>query len=74
MTISPFSLGIAAGLSASAIWGGALAVTRLGVSGEAPLGPTDIAMPGRVHGQQGAGDGFADMRLQQGDAAGNDYW
>lgn len=44
MTISPLSLGIGAGLAASAIWGGALAVTRLGVSGEAPLGPADIAM------------------------------
>lgn len=44
MTLSPFSLGIGAGLAASAIWGGALAVTRLGVSGEAPLAPTDIAM------------------------------
>ena len=44
MTIFPASLGIAAGLSASAIWGGALAVTRLGVSGDAPLGPADIAM------------------------------
>lgn len=44
MTASPFSLGIAAGLSASAIWGGTLAVTRLGVSAGAPFGPTDIAM------------------------------
>lgn len=44
MNISPFPLGIGAGLVASAIWGGALAVTRLGVSGEAPLGPADIAM------------------------------
>lgn len=44
MTLSPFSLGIGAGLVASAIWGGALAVTRLGVSGEAPLGPADSVM------------------------------
>lgn len=44
MTTPPSSLGIAAGLAASAIWGGALAVTRLGVSGEAPLAPADIAM------------------------------
>lgn len=36
--------GVAAGLAAAAIWGGALAVTRFGVSGEAPLSPADIAM------------------------------
>ncbi|MBR0650208.1 DMT family transporter [Roseomonas terrae] len=41
-TLSP--LGIAAGLAASTIWGGAIAVTRLGVSGEASFGPADIAM------------------------------
>ncbi|MBW6399379.1 DMT family transporter [Roseomonas sp. HJA6] len=41
-TFSP--LGIAAGLSAATIWGGAIAVTRLAVSGDASLGPTDIAM------------------------------
>ncbi len=44
MMTAPSSLGILAGFSASAIWGGALAVTRLGVSGDAPLTPTDIAM------------------------------
>jgi drug/metabolite transporter (DMT)-like permease len=44
MITTPSLLGIAAGLAASTIWGGAIAVTRLGVSGEAPLGPTDIAM------------------------------
>ncbi len=44
MTITPSSLGIAAGLAASAIWGGALAVTRLGVTGEAPFAPMDIAL------------------------------
>ncbi|MBR0672926.1 DMT family transporter [Neoroseomonas soli] len=44
MTATPSPLGIAAGLAASAIWGGALAVTRLGVSGDAPLAPDDIAM------------------------------
>lgn len=36
--------GVAAGLTAAAIWGGALAVTRFGVSGETPLSPADIAM------------------------------
>lgn len=36
--------GVAAALAAAAIWGGALAVTRFGVSGEAPLSPADIAM------------------------------
>lgn len=41
-TLSP--IGIAAGFAASTIWGGAIAVTRLGVSGDAGLGPTDIAM------------------------------
>lgn len=44
MLTSPLMPGIAAGLSAAAIWGGALAVTRFGVSGEAPLSPSDIAM------------------------------
>jgi drug/metabolite transporter (DMT)-like permease len=36
--------GIAGGLAAAAIWGGALAVTRYGVSGETPFSPADIAM------------------------------
>lgn len=44
MITTPSSLGVAAGLAAASIWGGALAVTRLGVSGEAPLAPADIAM------------------------------
>lgn len=44
MFTSPSVPGIAAGLAAAAIWGGALAVTRFGVSGEAPLSPADIAM------------------------------
>ncbi len=44
MFASPSLPGIAAGLAAAAIWGGALAVTRFGVSGEAPLSPADIAM------------------------------
>lgn len=44
MTTAPSPLGVAAGLAASAIWGGALAVTRLGVAGEAPLAPADIAL------------------------------
>lgn len=44
MTNTHSSFGVAAGLAASAIWGGALAVTRLGVSGEVPLNPMDIAM------------------------------
>lgn len=44
MTTSRSSLGIASGLAASTIWGGALAVTRLGVSGEGHFDPMDIAM------------------------------
>jgi drug/metabolite transporter (DMT)-like permease len=44
MFTSPSMPGIAAGLAAAAIWGGALAVTRFGVSGETPLSPADIAM------------------------------
>nr|WP_232478797.1 DMT family transporter [Roseomonas rosulenta] len=44
MFTSPSLPGIAAGLAAAAIWGGALAVTRVGVSGETPLSPADIAM------------------------------
>jgi drug/metabolite transporter (DMT)-like permease len=43
-SVPPSSLGIAAGLAAAAIWGAALAVTRLGVAGEAPFGPMDIAL------------------------------
>lgn len=39
-----FLPGVAAGLSAAVIWGGALAVTRYGVSGDTPLSPADIAM------------------------------
>ncbi|WP_207540503.1 EamA family transporter [Sabulicella rubraurantiaca] len=44
MLTSPSVPGIAAGLVAAAIWGGALAVTRFGVSGDTPLSPADIAM------------------------------
>ncbi|MBR0660102.1 DMT family transporter [Neoroseomonas oryzicola] len=40
----PSSLGIVAGLAASTIWGGALAMTRLAVSGDAPLGAADVAI------------------------------
>jgi drug/metabolite transporter (DMT)-like permease len=44
MFTSPSMPGIAAGLVAATIWGGALAVTRFGVSGETPLSPADVAM------------------------------
>ncbi|MCW8084041.1 EamA family transporter [Sabulicella glaciei] len=44
MFTSPSVPGIATGLAAAAIWGGAIAVTRFGVSGDTPLSPADIAM------------------------------
>lgn len=37
-------LGIAAALLAATVWGGALAMTRLGVAGPATLAPADIAL------------------------------
>ncbi|WP_160937177.1 EamA family transporter [Teichococcus coralli] len=37
-------LGIAAALLAAVVWGGALAMTRLGVAGPGRLGPADIAL------------------------------
>ncbi len=44
LRLSDARLGMLFALGAAAIWGGALAVTRHGVSGEAPLSPADIAM------------------------------
>ncbi|MBR0681982.1 EamA family transporter [Roseomonas eburnea] len=44
MPTTSTALGIAAGLTAAATWGGALAMTRLGVAGPSSLGPADIAM------------------------------
>jgi drug/metabolite transporter (DMT)-like permease len=42
---SPALAGVAAGLAAASIWGGALAMTRLGVAdAQAPLGPHDIVL------------------------------
>lgn len=38
------AIGVGAGLAAATIWGGALAMTRLGVSDAAALGPHDIVL------------------------------
>ncbi len=44
MRVASVHVGVLCALGAAAIWGGALAVTRHGVSGDAPLSPADIAM------------------------------